>query len=148
MRIFNRIVVTLLLAGLFVLGVFTMLYSLGIAGYQLEDLPDTLRLNEFYEGLSRFLRNLEPENGSLNVLDIATLIFIALLGLVLLIFELKPPAPRRVRMQQGTYVTRRAVEDEATEAAEQNLEVLQANVKVKAQRRPGAKVEVKGSVRP
>jgi hypothetical protein len=148
MRIFNRIVVILLLAGLFVLGVFTVLYSFGIAGYRLEDLPATLRLNEFYEGSSGFVRSLEPQNGNINVLDIATLIVVALLGLVLLVLELKPPAPRRVRMQRGTYVTRRAVEDEAAEAAEQNLEVLQANVKVKAQRRPGAKVDIRASVRP
>ncbi len=148
MRIFNRIVVTLLLAGLFVLGVFTVLYSFGAAGYRLEDLPATLRLDAFYEGLSGFVRSLEPQNGSINILDIATLIIIALLGLVLLVLELKPPSPRRVRMQQGTYVTRRAVENEAIEATEQNLEILQAGVKVKAQRRPGAKVEVKGSVRP
>jgi uncharacterized alkaline shock family protein YloU len=67
---------------------------------------------------------------------------------VLLILELKPPTPRRVRMQRGTYITRSAVENEISPVVEQEYEVLQSNVKVKAQRRPGAKVEVRASVRP
>ena len=146
MRIFNRIVIILLLAGLFVLGLFMVLYSFDIANYRLADLPATLKLNDLHAGLTSFVRTLE--NGTLNALDIATLVIIALLGLVLLILELKPPTPRRVRMQQGTYITQRAVENEAIEAVEQNLEVLQSNVNVKAQRRPGAKVDIRASVRP
>ena len=51
-------------------------------------------------------------------------------------------------MQQGTYVTRRVVEKEVNTAVEQEPEVLQSDVKVKAQRKPGAKVEVSASVRP
>jgi hypothetical protein len=50
-------------------------------------------------------------------------------------------------MQRGTYITRNAVRDEATRATEQEHEVLQSNVKVKAQRRPGAKVGITASVR-
>lgn len=147
MRIFNRIVIILLLAGLFVLGVFTILYSFDIAGYRLADLPRVLRLDDFHEWLSVFVRNVE--NGALDVLDVATLVIIALLGLVLLILELKPPSPRLVRMQQGTYVTRRAVENEAAEAAEQHTaEVLESNVKARAKRRTGAKVDIRASVRP
>jgi len=139
-------VVILLLAGLFVLGVFTVLYSLDIGDYRLADLPNTLGLNDFYGGLQSYVENIE--NGNLIPLDFVVLGVIALLGLVLLILELKPPSPRRVRMQQGTYVTRRAVEHEASEAVEQNPEVLQSSVKVKARRSPGAKVDVKASVRP
>src|SRR5919199_677752 len=146
MRIFNRIVIILLLAGLFVLGLFMVLYSFDIANYRLADLPAILKLNDLHAGLTDVVRTLE--NGTLNALDIATLVIIALLGLVLLILELKPPTPRRVRMQQGTYITRRAVENEAIEAVEQNLEVLQSNANVKAQRRPGAKVDIRASVRP
>ena len=145
MRIFNRVALILLLAGLFVLGVFTVLYSFDIAGYRLVDLPGTLRLNELYEGSRGFFRDVERSN--LDVLDIATLVVIALLGLVLLALELKPPAPRRVLMQRGTYITRRAVEDEAAAAAEQNPEVLESNAKAEAQRRPGAKVNIEASVR-
>ncbi len=146
MKIFNRIVIILLLAGLFLLGVFTVLYSFDIADYELADLPTTLGLNGFYQGLVDSVEDLE--NGSPDALDVATLILIALLGLVLLVFELKPPSPRRVRMQRGTYTTRRAVENEVIEAVEQNPEVLQSKVKVKAQRRPGAKVDIRASVRP
>ena len=145
MRVFNRVALILLLSGLFVLGVFTVLYSFDIAGYRLADLPGTLRLNELYEGSRGFFRDVERSN--LDVLDIATLVIIALLGLVLLALELKPPAPRRVLMQRGTYITRRAVEDEVTAAAEQNPEVLESNAKVEAQRRPGAKVNIEASVR-
>ncbi len=145
MRIFNRIVVILLLAGLFVLGGFTVLYSFDIGGYRLADLPSTLGLSNLYEGLRAFVGDVE--SGDLNVLNVATLVVIALLGLVLLIFELKPPAPRRVRMQRGTYITRSAVRDEANMATEQNPDVLQSHVNVKAQRRQGAKVNVRASVR-
>ena len=145
MRIFNRIVVILLFAGLFVLGVFTVLYSFDLAGYRLADLPRTLRLDDFYRGLRGFVGDVE--RGNLNALDIATLVVIALLGLVLLVLELKPPAPRRVRMQQGTYITRGAVEDEAIAAAEQNPEVLESNANAEARRRTGAKVNIEASVR-
>jgi hypothetical protein len=145
MKIFNRIVVILLLAGLFVLGVLTVLYSFDLAGYRLADLSNAVGLNEFYEGLGSYVRNIE--NGNLILLDPLTLGVIALLGVVLLILELKPPSPRLVQIQQGTYVTRRAVENEAIEAVEENREVLQSKVNVDAQRRPGAKIEVKASVR-
>jgi hypothetical protein len=144
-RIFNRIVIILLLAGLFVLGVFTVLYSFDLAGYRLADLPRMLRLDDFYRGLRGFVGDVE--RGNLNALDIATLVVIALLGLVLLVLELKPPAPRRVRMQQGTYITRGAVEDEAIAAAEQNPEVLESNANAEARRRTGAKVNIEASVR-
>jgi hypothetical protein len=146
MNVFNRIVIILLFAGLFVLGVFTVLYSFDVAGYRLAELPSTLKLNDLYEGSRGFFRDVE--RGNLDVLDIATLVIIALLGLVLLILELKPPAPRRVLMQRGAYITRSTVKDEATVAAMQNPEVLESNVDVKAQRRPGAKVNIKARVRP
>ena len=45
-------------------------------------------------------------------------------------------------------MTRRAVEDEVNKAVEENPEVLQSKVKVKAQRRPGAKVDVRANIRP
>ena len=146
MRVFNRIVVILLLVGLFALGLYMAVYSFDVTGYRLADLPPTLGLNDFYGGLRSYVGNIE--NGNLIWLDHAILGGIALLGVVLLVLELKPPAPRRVRMQRGTYVTRSAVENEAVEAVDRNPEVLQSNVKVKAQRRPGAKVAVRASVRP
>ena len=146
MNVFNRIVIILLFAGLFVLGVFTVLYSFDVADYRLAELPSTLKLNDLYEGSRGFFRDVE--RGDLDVLDIATLVIIALLGLVLLILELKPPAPRRVLMQRGAYITRSTVKDEATAAAMQNPEVLESNADVKAQRRPGAKVNIEASVRP
>ncbi len=141
MRIFNRIVIILLLAGLFVLGVLAVLYSVGVAGYRLAELP----LDTFSQNLIRAVRNVET--GNLHVLDVGGMVIIALLGLVLLVLELKPPAPRRVRMQQGTYITRGAVEDEAIAAAEQNPEVLESNANAEARRRTGAKVNIEASVR-
>jgi len=147
MRIFNRIVLILLLAGLAALGVCAVVYAFDIGTYRLADLPRTLRLNDFYEGLRGFVGNVENRN--VNAFNVIVLGAIALLGLILLIFELTPPTPRRVRMQQqGTYVTRSAVENEVVTAAEQNPEVLQSKVKVKAQRRPGAKIDIRASIRP
>jgi hypothetical protein len=146
MRTFNRIVVILLLAGLFALGVATVVYALNINPYRLEDFIRTLGLDTFYQGLRNYVQNVE--SGKIDAFDIAVLGLIALLGLVLLILELKPRTPRRVRMQNGTYVTRSAVENEVVTAAEQDPEVLQSNVSIKAQRRPGAKVNVRASIRP
>src|SRR5918995_1228977 len=152
MRIFNRIVVILLLAALFALGVFVFLTSIspflntfGAQGTDLQNLPPSLRPDGLSAGLRDYLTNIE--NGSVGAVDAVVLIAVAILGLILLVLELKPPTPRRVRMQQGTYITQSAVRDEATKATEQKHEVLQSNVKVKAQRRPGAKVNVTASVR-
>ena len=146
MRIFNRIVMILLLAGLVYLGIVTIVYIFELGPYQLADLPNTLGFSGLYEGLNGYLGNIE--SGNVDALDVIVLSAIALLGMVLLILELKPPTPRRVRMQRGTYITRSAVEKEVSPAVEQEPEVLQSNVKVKAQRKTGAKVEVGASVRP
>lgn len=146
MKIFNRIVVILLLAGIVALGVTVVFYIFDVSNYHLEDLSRALGLNGLYDGVNSFVQR--AESRSLDVLDIVVLALVALLGLVLLILELKPPSPRRVRMQQGTYVTRKAVEDEVNTAVEGSHEVLQSNVKVKAQRSPGARVNVTASVRP
>ena len=146
MRIFNRIVVILLLGGLVYLGIATVVYIFELGPYELEDLPNTLGFGGFYEGLNGYLGNIE--SGNVDALDVIVLRLVALAGLILLILELKPPTPRRVRMQQGTYITRQAVEREVSPVVEGEPEVLQSNVKVKAQRRPGAKVEVRASIRP
>ncbi len=88
MRAFNRIVMILLLAGLFVLGVYTVVYSLNLFGYRLTDLPRALGVSGLYRGLETFVGNVE--NGSLTVLAVALLVSIAIVGLILLIAELKP----------------------------------------------------------
>ena len=146
MRIFNRIVMILLLAGLVYLGIVTIVYIFELGPYQLADLPNTLGFSGLYEGLNGYLGNIE--SGNVDALDVIVLSAIALLGMVLLILELKPPTPRRVQMQRGTYITRSAVEKEVSPVVEQEPEVLQSNVKVKDQRKTGAKVEVGASVRP
>ncbi|QIN77767.1 hypothetical protein GBA65_03695 [Rubrobacter marinus] len=145
MRIFNRIIVVLLLAALVALGIATVFYAFDLAGYRLANLPNALGLTGVVQSFSSFVGNVE--SGNLNPLDYVVLGAIALLGLILLILELKPPSPRRVRMQEGTYITRSAVRDEVSTATENNPEVLQSDVDVAAQRRPGAKVDVTASVR-
>ena len=120
----------LLFAGLFVLGVYTVVYSFNLFGYRLEDLPRALGLSGFYRSLETFVHNVE--NGSLSVLSVILLVAVAVLGLILLIAELKPPAPRRVRMHSGTYITRGAVADEVVEAAERTPGVLGTSARVKA----------------
>jgi hypothetical protein len=145
MKVFNRIVMILLFAGLFVLGVYTVVYSFDLFGYRLEDLPRALGLSGFYRNLETFVSNVE--NGSLSVLTVILLIAIAVLGLILLIAELKPSAPRRVRMSSGTYVTRGGVADEVVAAAERTPGVLGSSARVKARRRPGAQVDLEARVR-
>ena len=145
MRVFNRIVMILLLAGLFVLGVYTVVYSLNLFGYRLEDIPRAIGLSGLYRGLQTFVGNVE--DGNLSVLTVIVLVAVAVLGLVLLIAELKPPAPRRVRMHSGTYVSRGAVADEVVEAAERTPGVLGTSARVKARRGPGAQVDLEARVR-
>ena len=145
MRIFNKIIVVLLLAGLVALGISAVFYAFDLAGYRLANLPRTLGLGGIAQSVSSFVGNVENRN--LQPLDYVVLGAIALLGLILLILEFKPSSPRRVSMQRGTYITRSAVRDEVVEAAERNPEVLQSDVDVEAQRRPGAKVNIAASVR-
>ena len=146
MRIFNKIVVVLLLAALTGLGLSLLVYAFNVEPYRLQDLPRAVGLDSFYENLRGYVGALEQ--GALDALEVATLVLITLLGLVLLVLEFKPPTPRKVRMQQGTYVTRGVVENEANMSVEQEHEVLQSNVNIQAQRKPGAKVDIRASVRP
>jgi len=145
MRIFNRIVMILLLAGLIYLGIATVVYVFELGPYQLEDVSNNLGFSGVYEGLNGYVGNIE--SGNLGANDVVILGAIALLGLVLFILELKPPTPRKVRMQRGTYITRSAVESEVSPVVEQKPQVLQSNVRVKAQRRQGARIDVGASVR-
>jgi hypothetical protein len=145
MRIFNRIIVILLLAGLFVLGVFGIFYSFDLLGYRLADLPQALGLSQLYSGAQELVSDVE--NGTLTNLAFFILAGIALLGLILLILELKPSAPRRVKLQDGTYATRGAVKSQVLAAADQAPDVLGPSARVKARRKPGAKIDLKTSVR-
>ena len=141
MRIFNRVVMILLLAGLFVLGVYMVVYAFELFGYSLGSLP----FSGFSDGVQGFVSDVE--RGSLSVITLILLVLLALLGLLLLIAELKPSAPSRVRMGNGTYTTRRVVEEEVSSVAERVPGVLGSSVNAKAQRRPGAQVDVEGRVR-
>ncbi len=145
MRIFNRIIVILLLAGLVVLGIFGVIYSLQLFGYALSDLSQTLGLQQIYDGGAEAVD--DAENGTLLPLVAFVLLGIALLGLILLILELKPPAPRRVKLQGDTYATRSSVKNQVLAAADQTSEMISSSAKVKARRSPGAKVDLKGKIR-
>lgn len=145
MRIFNRIVVILLLAGLFVVGVFGLVYSLELFGYRLDELAQTLNLQQIYAGAVEVVD--DAENGTLTDLTFFVLLGVALLGLLLLILELKPPAPRRVKLQGDTYATRSSVKNLVLTAADRTSEMLDSSAKVKARRSPGAKVKLKGKIR-
>jgi hypothetical protein len=144
-RLFNRLIVSLLLAGLVALGVFTVLYSFDLFGYRLADLPRDLGLTGLYEGLRSFVDGVE--SGSLPVYAIVALIAVALVGLALLIAELKPARPSRVRIQRGTFITREAVAAEISTAANRTRHVLESSVRIKARRRPGAHAKVRANMR-
>jgi len=141
MRVFNRIVMTLLFAGLFVLGVYMVVYSFDLFGRSLTSLPIT----DFSGGLEDFVTRVE--DGKLSAVTIAILGLLAILGLIWFIAELRPSAPRRVRMGNGTYVTRGVVEEEVSTVAEQVKDVLGSSVGVKARRSPGAQVDLEARVR-
>lgn len=143
MRIFNRIVMVLLLAGLFVLGVYAVVYAFDLFGYSLSSLLNPVQAAG--SGAQGFMRNVQ--SGSLAPLAIVVLILIALLGLILLILEFKPAVPRRVRMDKGTFVTRGVVQEEVSKAAGQSPDVLDHSVKTQAQRKTGARVDLEAKVR-
>ena len=137
MRIFNRIVVILLLAGLFVLGVYAIAYAFNLFGKSLGSLLNPIK--SAGAGAQGFMRGVE--SGNLPILTILLLVLIALLGLILLFLELK------VRMDKGTYATRGVVQEEVSKAVERSPDVLGHSVRAKAQRRPGAQVDVEARVR-
>jgi hypothetical protein len=141
MRVFNRIAMILLFAGLFVLGVYTVVYAFDLFDYKLASLP----ISDFSNGLADFVKNVEK--GTLSVLTVTVLVLVAVLGLLWFIAELMPTAPRRVRMGSGTYVTRGVVEEEVSTVAEQVTDVLGSSVSVKAKRSPGAQVDLEARVR-
>ncbi len=133
----------LLLAGLFALGVYLVVYSFNLFGYRLGDIFNPL--NSFTSGVEGFVRDVE--GGNLSLLRILTLVLLTILGLILLIAELKPATPRRVRMRNGTYITRDAVKNEVVAAAGQTPGVLGTSARVKAKRSPGAQVDLEANVR-
>jgi hypothetical protein len=141
MRVFNRIVMILLFAGLFVLGVYTVVYSFDLFDRRLTSLP----ISDFSSGLQDFATRVEE--GNLSILTTITLALIAILGLIWFIAELRPSTPRRVRMGRGTYVTRDVVGEEISTVAEQVPDVLGSTVGVKARRNPGARVDLEARVR-
>ncbi len=97
------------------------------------------------EGVAGFVRGVA--GGSLPPPAVAALVAVALIGIVLVVAELKPRTPRRVRMDKGTYVTRGVVKQRTEAAAGALPEVLESSAKVRARRRSGAKVDLEARVR-
>jgi hypothetical protein len=141
MRVFNRVFMILLFAGLFVLGVYMIVFAFDLFGYKLESLPIT----DYARGLQDFVGSME--DGALSVATQALLVLLAILGLIWFVAELRPSAPRRVRMGSGTYVSRSVVQDEVTTVAEEVSDVLGSSANVKATRSPGARVNLEARVR-
>lgn len=141
MRVFNRLIVVLLLAGVVALGVYTALYGFGLFGYRLASLSSA------WESFKSALRGIVGgiESGAPAI--VAILVVVAVIGLLLLVLEVKPRSPRRVRLGKGTYLTRGVAEGEVTKAAGWTPGVVGSSVKVKARRRPGAKVKLAANVR-
>jgi uncharacterized alkaline shock family protein YloU len=135
----------LFFAGLFLLGVFGVLYSFDLAGYRLSDLPQQLNLPGIYSGVESAVTGMEEGNPS----SVAIIVLVAMLlvGIILLLAELKPPTPRKVKLDGGTYATRTAIRKEAERAAMQDPDVLDSSARVQARRGTGARVELEAKVR-
>jgi hypothetical protein len=138
MRVFNRLIVVLLLAGLVALGVYTTLYGFGLFGYRLAGLSGA------WESFKSALQGIVggAESGAPAIIAV----LVAVVGLVLLVLELKPRRPRRVRLGKGTYLMRGVVKGEVTMAAARTPGVPDSSVKAKARWRPGAKVKLAAKV--
>jgi len=145
MRIFNRLLLALIFAGLSALGVYGVLYGFNLFGYSLTELLRAINLSAAVSGAEDFVEDVE--GGSLAAPEMAALVGITVVGLVLLLAEIKPGRPRRVRLQDGVYMTRKALEDELVMETRQTQEVLTANARVKARRRPGASIRLRAGVR-
>ena len=141
MRVFNRIFMILLFAGVFVLGVYMVVFAFDLFDYELESLPVT----DFAKGLQDFVASVE--DGSLSWATQTLLVLLAILGLIWFVAELRPSAPSRVRMGSGTYVSRSVIQDEVSTIAEEVPDVLGSSASVKARRSPGAKVGLEARVR-
>lgn len=142
MRIFNRIVVSVLFAGLLAVGVFAVLYGFGLFGYSLTSLSQTLG------GIVSGVEGLATAVTGASAAVIAVLAAVALVGLILLIAELRPPRPRKVRLREKeTYMTRRALKDRVSAMADALPEVRESKAKVKTRRRTGGKVKLRAGVR-
>ena len=142
MRVFNRIFMILLFAGLFVLGVYMVVFAFDLFDYKLESLP-IYGLRQSPPGLRRQRGGRQP----LRRRRMTLLVLLAILGLIWFVAELRPSAPRRVRMGSGTYVSRSVIQDEVSTVAEQVPDVLGSSVDVKARRSPGAQVDLEARVR-
>lgn len=146
MRVFNRIVVTLLLTALLILGVYGVIYSFQIAGYSLSSLEQRLGIPAIASGAQSFLEGLGQS--ALTAIEIAILVVVAVLGLILLALELKPRRPRKVRTSsKGVYMTRGAVRDAVKSVADSTSEVLSSKAKAKTRRGAGAKVKLDANIR-
>lgn len=142
MKVFNRIVVTLLLLGILALCVFGVLFGAGLAGYSISSLPQMLGLSALTSGAQSLA------GGSASPTIIAILVAVLLVGLILLIAELRPGRPRRVRLKpKGAHATRKAVRERVQWAAEGTPEVVQAKAKVRPRRRAGARVKLNSGIR-
>lgn len=142
MKVFNRIVVTLLLVGVLALCVFGVLAGAGLAGYSLPGLPQMLGLSALASGAQSLA------GGSASPTIIAVLVAALVAGLILLIAELRPGLPRRVRLKpNGAHTTRKAVKERVEWAAEGAPEVLKAKANVKPRRRAGARVKLNSGIR-
>lgn len=132
---------------LLALGVFMVLYSFNLFGFKLSNLlnNNVLGLQTVQNSLKNFVNNVQ--NANLTPLAIAIMVAVAVVGLILLILEFKPPQPKKVRMQQGTYITRDAVEDEVLSATNETPHILDSSARVKARRSPGASVNLQANVR-
>lgn len=146
MRVFNRIVITLLLAGLLILGVYGVIYSFQIAGYSLSNLEQRLAIPAIASGARSFLGSLGQS--TLSAAAVAGLVAIAVAGLILLLLELKPRRPRHVRTgSKGVYITRGAARNAAKSVAEGTSEVLSSKAKAKSRLGTGAKIKLNANIR-
>lgn len=143
MRILNRLIAVVLFAGLFVAGVYAVVYSFDLLGYSFSSAFDGF--SSARDGLQSFVGSVE--SGQLSAVALNVLVLVAVVGLVLLFFELKPRRPRRVRAGRRAYIARGVVADEVNAAARQVSNVLGSTTRIKARRRSGAKVRLAAHVR-
>ncbi len=145
MRLFNRILVTLLLVAWLIIGIFGVLYAFRWLGYSIYDFPGQVRASSFYRGTVAWVRSIDA--GTPGPWTVIICVALIILGLLLLYLELWPRRPDRVRLGEGTWATRRLVAAEAVSAASEQPDVLVASARVKPLRRGGAKLGVSVSAR-
>lgn len=145
MRLFNRILLIVVLLAILVFAGFSAAYAFaGQDDYQAASLPAFLALQEAAAPVQQWLGNFEAQ--SIPAWLFTILVVVGLAGLALLAFELLPRRSRYLKVRTGIRVEREVVEEEMERVAADDPAVLSSSARLVPRRRR-SKLSVRLKVR-